>query len=250
MKALIPILNQGTEFLVDSRKVAALFNVAHQHFRERIEEFETEMTQLGVFQFETGKPLKGSTGGRPERYFWLNFDQLIFLLFRTRSTDEIKKFHVPLILAFRNARERLRPIDTIMLSIPAKWRKTFKNEFYAALLAVYGQQYDASKNKQSWVGRWTNTFIYQPIFDSLTTELKAKRKAYCGTTGKDSDFIRLHQFLEENAKEQLKERIAKTTAVLQMSGSKHDFKENFMSVFLGHTQINWDDDFGDEEALA
>jgi len=29
-----------------------------------------------------------------------------------------------------------------------------------------------------------------------------------------------------------------------MSGSKHDFKENFMSVFLGHTQINWDDDFG------
>jgi hypothetical protein len=53
---------------VDSRKVAALFNVAHQHFRERIEEFETEMTQLGVFQFETGKPLKGR-GFNPD--YWI-----------------------------------------------------------------------------------------------------------------------------------------------------------------------------------
>lgn len=45
----------GKEFLVDSRKVAKLFGVAHQHLRERIEAFESEMTQLGVFQFETGK---------------------------------------------------------------------------------------------------------------------------------------------------------------------------------------------------
>jgi hypothetical protein len=243
MKALIPILNQGAEFLVDSRKVARLFNLTHEHFRGQIEGYEADLTQLGVFRFERGKTLP-NTQGRPEKYFYLNFDQLILLLFRTRPTEEVKRFHVPLILAFRNARERLRPIDTIMLSIPVKWRKTFKDEFYAALLALYGQQYDASKNKQSWVGRWTNVFIYQPIFDSLPAELKAKRRAYCGETGKDSDFLRLHQFLEENAKEQLKERIAKTTAVLQMSGSKHDFKENFQSVFLGHTQINWDDDFG------
>ena len=66
-------------------------------------------------------------------------------------------------------------------------------------------------------------------------------------SGKDGDFIKLHQFLEENAKEDLKERISKTTAVLQMSGSRHDFKENYKSVFYGTIQGNWDDSFFDEE---
>jgi hypothetical protein len=60
------------------------------------------------------------------------------------------------------------------------------------------------------------------------------------------DFIRLHRFLEEHAKDELKEQIAKTTAVLQMSGSKHDFVENYRSVFHGRTQIRFDDFLSDD----
>jgi phage regulator Rha-like protein len=248
MKDIIPVLNQGgNEFLVDSRQVAKLFGLTPQHVRERIEEFKEELTQLGVFRFETGKPLKGSPGGRPERFYWINFDQLLFLLFRTRPTEDVKKFHVPLILAFRHAREKLRPIDSMMLSIPDEWRKTFKDEFYEALLRIYGQIHLASQKRQSWVGRWTNKFIYEPIFNSLPAELKAKRKAYCGISGKDADFIRLHQFFEKYAKEDLKERIAKITAILQFSGSKHDFKEKFQAVFRGENQQNWDEDFGSDD---
>ncbi|HTX22859.1 MAG TPA: P63C domain-containing protein [Candidatus Aquilonibacter sp.] len=166
----------------------------------------------------------------------------------TRPTEETKEFRVKLILAFRAAREKLRPVDTILLTIPEKWRKTFKDEFYIALLNIYGESFDASKNKPSWVGHWTNHFIYSPIYDGLSHELKSKRAAHCDLTGKDPDFIRLHQFLEEHAKDELKEQIAKTTAVLQMSGSKHDFAENYRAVFHGVSQIKFDDllkdDFG------
>jgi hypothetical protein len=246
MKKLIPIFNQGTDFLVDSRAVAKAFKLTHQHIREQIEAHEPEISRLGVFRFETGKPIKGSIGGRPERYFWLNFDQTIYLLTLTNTTAETKEFRVRLILAFRAAREKLRPIDTMLLSIPEPQRKTFKDEFYKALLDIYGDVFDVSKNKPSWVGRWTNHFIYTPIFAGLSNELKTRRAAYCNLSGKDPDFIRLHRFLEEHAKDELKEQIAKTTAVLQMSGSRHDFKENYRSVFHGLTQINFDELLSDE----
>jgi hypothetical protein len=247
MKDLIPILNQGTDFLVDSRDVAKLFGLSHQHIREQIDSHIPELERLGVLRFETGKPL-ATTGGRPEKYYWVNFDQTVFLLTLTRSTEETKEFRVRLILAFRAARERLRPVDTILLSIPDKWRKTFRDDFYIALLNIYGESFDASKNKPMWVGAWTNKFIYAPIFDGLSKELKTKRITYCDTSGKDPDFIKLHQFLVENAKDELKEHIAKVTTVLQLSGSRHEFAEQFRSVFHGHTQINFDslldDDFG------
>ena len=60
----LTVHNQGTEFLVDSRDVARVFDLTHQHVLEQVEEHEPEMTRLGVFRVETGKPLAGSTGGR------------------------------------------------------------------------------------------------------------------------------------------------------------------------------------------
>lgn len=146
---LLPIHNQGQDFLVDSRDVAATFNLTHQHIREQIEEHESEIARLGVFRVESGKPLAGSTGGRPERYYWLNFDQTVYLLTLTKPTEQNREYHVRLILAFRKAREQLRPVDTILLSIPEEWRKTFRDEFYVALLRIYGDSFDASKNNPS-----------------------------------------------------------------------------------------------------
>lgn len=245
MKELIPILNQGADFLVDSRQVAKLFKLTHQHLREQIEAHEPEISRLGVFRFETGKTYPNGQG-RPEKYFYLNFDQTSFLLYLTRPDKEGKEFQVRLLLAFRAARERLRPVDTILLSIPEPWRKTFKDEFYTALLNIYGELFDASKNKPSWVGHWTNRFIYSPIYSGLSDELKSKRAVYCDMSGKDPDYIRLHRFLEEHAKDELKEQIAKTTALLQISGSKHDFAENYRSVFHGRTQIRFDDLLSDD----
>jgi phage regulator Rha-like protein len=246
MKELIHILNQGTDLLVDSRDVARVIKHTHQHIREQIESHQPQIERLGVFRVETGKPLKGSAGGRPEKYYYLNFEQTSFVLYLTKPDEEGKEFQVRLLLAFRSAREKLRPIDTILLSIPIPQRKTFKDEFYKALLGVYGDLYDVAKNKPSWVGGWTNKFIYEPIVKNLSSELKSKRAKYCDSSGKDADYMRLHRFLEEHARDELKERIAKTTTILQMSDSKYKFAENFRSIFHGITQINFDELLSDE----
>ena len=236
---LIPIHNQGPDFFVDSRDVAEVFNLSHSHIREQIESHQPELERLGIFRVETDKITGGR--GRPQKFYCLNFDQTVFLLTLTRSTEETKEYRVQLILAFRTAREKLRPVDAYLLSLPEKWRKTFKDDFYIALMNIYGVEYDASKNKPSWVGVWTNRFVYEPIYEGLSSELKTKRQTYCDGTGKDADYIRLHQFLEENAKEELREHITKITTLLQLSGSKYEFAEKFCSLFHGVTQLTLDD---------
>ena len=180
-------------------------------------------------------------GGNPRKFAWLNFDQVAFLLTLTKTTELTKEFRLRLILAFKQARETLRPVDTLLLALPAAWKKTFQDDFYIGLLHIYGAEFDKQKNKPSWVGGWTNKFIYEPIYHGLSSELKKKRNQFVADTGRDADYLRLHQFLEENAKDQLRTTIAKVTAVLQISRSKQDFAENYTQMMGGEMQLRIED---------
>ena len=237
MEEIIPITNQGADLLADSRNVAELFSVEHTSFRELIEDHEPELTELGVYRFETDKPEKGTKGGRPSKFYWLNFDQIAFLLTLSRATAKNKEFRLKLILAFRAAREKLRPVDSILLTIPDKWQRAFPHEFYKELLNLYGDTFDESKNKPSWVGGWTNKFIYEPLIGGLSGELKRKRATFSARIGKDSDYYKMHQFLEENAREDMKSHITKITTILTIANSKQDFIESFAALFYGHHQM-------------
>ena len=237
MEGIIPITNQGSDLLADSRNVAQLFSVDHDSFRETIEDHESELAALGVYRFETDKPQKGTKGGRPSKFYWLNFDQIAFLLTISKTTEKNKEFRLKLILAFRSAREKLRPVDSILLTIPDKWKKAFPPEFYKELLNLYGDTFDESKNKPSWVGGWTNKFIYEPLINGLSSELKRKRAAFSERIGKDADYYKMFQFLEENAKKDMETHITKITTILTISNTKQDFIEGFAAMFHGHHQL-------------
>jgi hypothetical protein len=235
MKELIKIHNQGSELQADSREVAKIFGVEHQHLRETIEANEQPLSQLGIFQFETGK-ISPNERGRPEKFCYLNFDQIALLLTLTRSTEKTKEFRLKLIISFREARKKLRPIDHALLSIPHDWRKTFPDDFYEALLRLYGEDFEQSNDRPSWVGRWTNKFIYAPLCDQLPAELKARRLSHCGQDGPDSA-LKLHQYIEKHAKKNLEKHISQVTALLRAATSSHHFRELFASVFYGRKQL-------------
>lgn len=224
--------------LADSREVAKLFGIEHESLIVDLDRHPRELEQLGHFRFEVGNGIKRSQGGgRQQKFAYLNFDQIIYLLTVTRATGITRDFRVRLIIAFRNARIRLRPVDSILLSIPADWKKTFKDEFYIALLRVYGDKFDASENKPSWVGKWTNKFIYDPLYQGLPKELKAKRMVHCDESGKETDWIKLHQFLEAHAKDALRDHITKITTLLEASRSSSHFFELFAAVFWNQKQL-------------
>jgi hypothetical protein len=55
---------------------------------------------------------------------------------------------------------------------------------------------------------------------------------YGTVSGRDLEWIRLYQFLDERTKDQLLETIAKVTATLQISRTKEDFAEH-LAVMMG-----------------
>jgi len=236
MKELIKIYNQGSDLMADSRAVAKLFGVQHESLRKLIEENTSQLEQLGVFRFEIGKPPAGSLGGRPEKFCYLNFDHIAFLLTISAPSKATRDFRLRLIIAFRDARNSLRPVDHALLSIPDDWRKTFPDDFYIALLKLYGDRYEKSENKPSWVGRWTNRFIYNPLFNGLPDELKRRREIHGWESGAIS-CIKLHQFIEKHAKKNLEKHLIKVTGLLEAATSPGHFLELFAAVFYGQKQL-------------
>lgn len=128
MKELIKIHNQGSDLRADSRSVAELFGIQHQSLRKLIEDHAAQIRQLGICQFEIGKLSEGA--GRPEKFVYLNFDQVAFLLTLSKPNDATKDFRLRLIIAFRDARKKLWPIDHALLSIPSEWQMFLKMIFF------------------------------------------------------------------------------------------------------------------------
>jgi phage regulator Rha-like protein len=235
---LITIRSQAGELLVDSRNVASVFQLQHKTLFRTIQDNRESLETLGQLRFQREV---ASGGGNPRKFAWLNFDHVAFLLTLTKSTTQTREFRLRLILAFKKAREELRPVDQLLLAIPTTWKKTFKDDFYIALLNIYGAEFNKNKNKPSWVGRWTNRFIYNPIYSGLSDELKRKRNEFVVDSGRDPDWIRLHQFLEDHAKDQLKEMIAKITAILQISQGRQEFAEHYAAMMGGGMQLRIED---------
>jgi phage regulator Rha-like protein len=238
---LITIRSQAGELLVDSRNVAKVFHVQHKSLFRTIQDNREALETLHHLRFQREVGYRAQGGGNAEQFAWLNFDQVAFLLTLTKTNEQTKDFRLRLILAFKKAREQLRPVDTLLLAIPTQWKLMFKEVFYVALLNIYGAEFDKNRNKPSWVGGWTNKFIYEPIYAGLSVELKRKRAQFVSDSGRDPDWIRLHQFLEENAKEQLRETIAKVTAILQISRTKQDFAEHYAAMMGGGFQLKIED---------
>ncbi|WP_186214373.1 Rha family transcriptional regulator [Burkholderia gladioli] len=103
------------ESRVDSRVLAEHLGNSHQHVRELLESYSNDFEALGVFRFETGKPPRGSLGGRPERYALLNEDQCYLLLTYSRNTDRVRALKLRLVIAFRDARSRQALHDGVYL---------------------------------------------------------------------------------------------------------------------------------------
>ncbi len=218
-----------------------MFQVQHKTLFRTIQDNREALETLHQLRFQREVGYRVHGGGNPIQFAWLNFDQVAFLLTLTKTNAQTKQFRLQLILAFKQAREKLRPIDTLLLALPAAWKKTFQDDFYIGLLNIYGAEFNKQKNKPSWVGGWTNRFIYEPIYRGLSAELKKKRNQFVTDTGRDGDYLRLHQFLEENAKDQLRTTIAKVTAVLQISRGKQDFAENYAQMMGGVMQLRIED---------
>lgn len=96
---------------IDSRLVATELGVDHKNTRELVDNYLTHFEELGVLPFETAKPLHGSAGGRPEKFYLLNEDQTYFLMTLVRNTDEAVALKKRLVKAFAQFRLASNPLE-------------------------------------------------------------------------------------------------------------------------------------------
>ena len=238
MSAAILIHNQGSELRADSRQVAKFFEVQHESLIRLITENLPHFEAIGHLRFEIGNGIKREQGGgAQQKYCYLTEPQVGFLLTLTRNTGRTTELKLALIQQFQKARVQLRPVDTTLLSLPTNWQKVFSDDFYHALLGLHGYEFKRSEGTCSWVGAFTNKYIYGPLWDGLSAELKAKRAQRTTENSDDAACLKLHQFLEANAKVALERHVLKVTALLQAAQTPEHFAELFASAFRGQTQM-------------
>lgn len=118
-----------------------------------------------------------------------------------------------------------------LTEIPASYRQIFPDDWFEAILGVYGLEYVKAKTP-SFVGKLINEYVYDALVDGLPDELKARRLE-CGR-----DYSKLHQFLVTEARVKLSEHLAATKALARnYAGQPDAFREAFARVFRGTNQL-------------
>jgi hypothetical protein len=69
---LLPIQSINSVDVVDSRLIAIELGIQHKNLIEMVRKYQDRLEKRGVLTFETEKPNKSSSGGRPETFCWLN----------------------------------------------------------------------------------------------------------------------------------------------------------------------------------
>lgn len=100
------IIIENNIALADSRVVAEELGVQHgDFFSNIIRKYQEEVeNDFGVIRFENGKPLRGSLGGRPERYALLTETQVNTYMAYSRNTDKARACKRKLVKAFDEAK--------------------------------------------------------------------------------------------------------------------------------------------------
>ena len=106
-----------------------------------------------------------------------------------------------------------------------KWTKEFYDPFFAGLDKIYGNEKTTSQNRPKYYALFINKHVYKPIENgSIFHELDRLNPI----NKKGIRKMRLHQFLSEDyGLRVLRDRIAKITAIMEISATKAQFDRNY-----------------------
>lgn len=225
-----------------STVIAEACGVTHQAVLKLVDShlasIESAFGPVG-FEIRKGSPLEQGGFAKGTRIAFLTEQQSTFLITMFRNTDIVVAFKLALTKAFytlRDRRENVAYVGLFLQEIPAAWEGTFPDSFFRAVCACYGLQYVKGKTP-GFFGGFINRYIYEPLLENLSPELKAKREEHCDARGISENSYRLHQFLQDHCKRSLERHISNIETLLAISRTELDFKEHFAARFEGQQQL-------------
>jgi phage regulator Rha-like protein len=78
--------------LTTSVVIAFYTDVKHESIFRMVKKYENDLNEFGVIGFEIEKPKKGSKGGQPKKYAYLNEEQTSLLIMYLKNTEKIRMF--------------------------------------------------------------------------------------------------------------------------------------------------------------
>lgn len=116
----LDIITIDNQLVVDSRLIAQQLEVDHTNtFLKTIRKYQSDFESLGVLTFKKARPIASTVGGRPEVFCYLNKDQIILALSKSRNglSDEavnnFKKIGFDFsVFGTRTKKKRLKPRES------------------------------------------------------------------------------------------------------------------------------------------
>ena len=242
--AAIDLVDRDGTPTCPSTAIADHCGIQHKNVLELIDKHLSSIeSAFGHLTFETRDEIRlGKSGVQstyPVRTAYLTEQQATFLITMFRNTDVVVRFKLALTQAFfalRDRRENIAYVGLFLQEVPAAWEGTFPDSFFKAVCDCYGLHYVKGKTP-GFFGGFINRYIYEPLLENLSPELKSKRMEYCDAAGTSEASYRLHQFLRKHCKKALERHILVIETLLAVSRTEMDFKEHFAARFEGRQQL-------------
>lgn len=91
--------------LTSTKVIEHYTKVKHQNILQLFRRHEKSIKKFGVIMFETWKPNKGSKGGRPETFYYLNEEQFTFFIMLMGNSEKVVDFKIKLNKQFHQYRK-------------------------------------------------------------------------------------------------------------------------------------------------
>ena len=115
--------------------------------------------------------------------------------------------------------EQVRKI--LLLDAPQDWVKLYPNEYYQALMQLYGKQFTSNNHTPPYCGQITKRWIYDVVLPpELNNEIDAQRK----------DELK-HQWFKDKGREILLKQILDVTGIARQSRDRKEFEARCASMF-------------------
>jgi hypothetical protein len=119
-------------------------------------------------------------------------------------------------------------VEAYVIQEAKKWVKEFPDEFFIELDRIYNNPTTKPQSRPKYYGKFINKYIYQPIENGIILDELRNLNPVDRNGARRNRF---HQFLtEELGIKTLRNRIAKVTALLQISANKRRFESNYQRM--------------------
>lgn len=132
----------------------------------------------------------------------------------------------------RDGQELQKLLEAYITKDLMKWQRRFPNVYYKEIFRLHDWNYDPSSNlRPSYIGRFTNKYIYELFPNEVMDEIKKKNPKIKNDT-KSFRKNRYHQFLTTDiGLPQLDNHISKLLGVMKLSKTVKEFEDNFKIAF-------------------